>query len=79
MEIDDALRREQEEKVKDIVETGTDIAGATTGAPIGLLVGGPPGALAGAAAGPAAARTLRGLAIVLKESVQGSGGPFLGI
>jgi hypothetical protein len=67
----DTLSREQEEKVKDIVETGTDIAGATTGAAIGLLVGGPPGALAGAAAGPAAARTLRGLAVEFRERVLG--------
>lgn len=71
MDFDDALSREQEEKVKDIVETGTDIAGATTGAAIGLLVGGPPGALAGAAAGPAAARTLRGLAVEFRERVLG--------
>jgi hypothetical protein len=41
VDIDDALSREQEEKVKDIVQTGTDIAGATTGAAIGLRVGGP--------------------------------------
>lgn len=71
MDIDDALSREQEEKIKDIVQTGTDIAGATTGAAIGLLVGGPPGALAGAAAGPAAARTLRELAVEFRERVLG--------
>lgn len=71
MNIDDALNREQDEKVKDIVQTGTEIAGATTGAAVGLLVGGPPGALVGAAAGPAAARTLRGLAIEFRERVLG--------
>lgn len=71
MDIDDALSREQDEKVTDIVQTGTDIAGATTGAAIGLLIGGPPGAVAGAAAGPAAARTLRGLAVEFRERVLG--------
>lgn len=43
MNIDDALSHEREEKVKDIIQTGTDIAGATMGAAIGLLVGGPGG------------------------------------
>jgi hypothetical protein len=43
MNIDDALSHEREEKVKDIIQTGTDIAGATKGAAIGLLVGGPGG------------------------------------
>jgi hypothetical protein len=71
VDIDDALSREQEDKVKDMVETGTDIAGATTGAAIGLLVGGPPGAIAGAAAGPAAARTLRALAVEFRDRVLG--------
>jgi hypothetical protein len=69
--VDDALSREQEEKVKDIVETGTDIASATTAAAIGLLIGGPPGAIVGAAAGPAATRTLRGLAVEFRERVLG--------
>ncbi len=72
MDIDDALRREQDEKVTDIIETGTDIAGATTGAAIGLLIGGPPGAVVGAAAGPTAARTLRELAVEFRERVLGS-------
>lgn len=71
MDIDEALRREQDEKVIDIVETGTDIAGATTGAVVGLLIGGPPGALVGAAAGPAVSRTLRGLAVEFRERVLG--------
>ena len=71
VDVDEALRREQDEKVIDIVETGTDIAGATTGAAFGLLIGGPSGALMGAAAGPAAARTLRGLAVEFRERVLG--------
>ncbi len=71
VDIDEALRREQDEKVIDIVETGTDIAGATTGAAVGLLIGGPPGALVGAAAGPAVSRTLRGLAAEFRERVLG--------
>lgn len=71
MDVDDALIREQDEKVRDIVETGTDIAGATTGAAIGLLTGGPPGALVGAAAGPVAARTLRALAVEFRDRVLG--------
>lgn len=71
VDIDDVLSREQEEKVKDIVETGTDIAGATTGTAVGFLIGGPLGAIAGAAAGPAAARTLRGLAVEFRERVLG--------
>lgn len=71
MDFDDTLSREQEEKVEDIIQTGTDIAGATTGAAIGLLVGGPPGAIVGTAAGPAAARTLRGLAVEFRERVLG--------
>ncbi len=72
VDIDDALRREQDEKVTDIIQTGTDIAGATTGAAIGLLIGGPPGAVVGAAAGPTAARTLRELAVEFRERVLGS-------
>ncbi len=71
MDIDDALSREQDEKVLDIVETGTDITGATAGAAVGLLIGGPPGALVGAAAGPAVSRTLRGLAVEFRERVLG--------
>jgi hypothetical protein len=71
VDIEDALSREQEEKVRDIVETGTDIAGATTGTAVGFLIGGPLGAIAGAAAGPAAARTLRGLAVEFRERVLG--------
>ncbi len=71
MNIDDALSRKQDEKVADIIQTGTEIAGATTGAAIGLLVGGPPGAIVGAAAGPTAARTLRGLAVEFRERVLG--------
>jgi hypothetical protein len=71
MDIDDALSREEDERVIDIVETGSEIAGATTGAALGLLVGGPAGAVAGAAAGPVAARTLRGLAAEFRERVLG--------
>ena len=71
MDIDDALNREEDEKVRDIVETGSEIAGATAGAAVGLLVGSLPGAVAGAAVGPAAARTRRGLAAEFRERVLG--------
>ncbi len=71
MDIDDALSREEDEKVIDIVEAGSEIAGALAGTAVGLLVGGPPGAVAGAAAGPVAARTLRGVAAEFRERVLG--------
>lgn len=71
MDFDDALSRDEDEKVKGIVETGSEIAGATAGAAVGLLVGGPIGAVAGAAASPVTARTLRGLAVEFRERVLG--------
>lgn len=71
MDFDEALNREEDEKVRDIVETGSEIAGATTGAAVGLLVGGSPGAVVGAAAGPMAAKVLRGLAAEFRDRVLG--------
>jgi hypothetical protein len=37
MDIDDAFNREEDEKVRDIVETGSEIAGATAGAAVGFV------------------------------------------
>jgi len=68
---DDAVIREQDEKVKSFLQPSTDIAGATTGAAIGWLIGDPPGAVLGAGAGPAAAWTLRQLALEFRERVLG--------
>src|SRR5215212_4639843 len=38
--------RDNDEQIRDLIETGTDITGGAVGAAAGLLIGGPAGALA---------------------------------
>ncbi len=75
MDIDNALKRKEDEKVRDIIGTGSDMVGdatgVATGMALGFLIGGPGGAVAGAAAGPPVASALRGLAVEFRERVLG--------
>src|SRR5919112_1268910 len=63
--------RDNDEQIRDLIETGTDITGGAVGAAAGLLIGGPAGAIAGGASGPAAARALRYLASEFTHRVLG--------
>lgn len=60
-------KQSDDEKVKDLIQFGSEIAGGATGAAIGLLVAGPAGAIAGAIGGPIVARTLKSVAVDIKE------------
>jgi hypothetical protein len=61
----DSIDRESS-LARELLESGSDLAGATTGAAIGLL-GGPGGAIEGAAAGVAVTRALKRVGAELKQ------------
>lgn len=57
--------------LKEILETGSGVAGSVAGTAIGLIMGGPSGAFAGAVGGPLAGRTTFYLASEFKHRVLG--------
>lgn len=63
--------RRDNDRSRELIGAGADIAGGIAGAAIGIVVAGPAGALAGAAGGPAAAHTLRKVATELARRVLG--------
>ena len=52
---------EKNDKIRQLINHGTEIAGGAAGAALGLLIGGPVGAVVGGAGGPMAAITLRSI------------------
>ena len=64
-------KKEQGTYLKDLLETGSGVAGSVAGTAIGLAVAGPPGAFAGAVGGPVVERTTLYLASEFKRRVLG--------
>ena len=62
---------ESGDELTELIEVGTDIAGAAAGAALGLVAAGPGGAVLGAAAGPGLAFPLRRLARELRARFLG--------
>ena len=52
---------EKNDRIRQLINHGTEIAGGAAGAALGLLIGGPVGAVVGGASGPMAAITLRSI------------------
>ena len=52
---------EKNNRIQQLINHGTEIAGGAAGAALGLLIGGPVGAVVGGAGGPMAAITLRSI------------------
>jgi hypothetical protein len=64
-------RKTSDSQIRELVETGSDIAGGAVGGALGYLITGPAGAVVGSASGPAAAVALRYLASEFKQRVLG--------
>lgn len=59
----------EDRHLKEILETGSSVAGSVAGTALGLIMGGPSGAFAGAVGGPLAGRTTLYLASEFKHRV----------
>jgi len=62
-------RGNKSEKLKTIIEKGSEIGGSVTGAGIGLIIAGPIGALGGAAVGPLVAHVFKKIGNEISEKV----------
>jgi hypothetical protein len=60
---------EKSEKLKTIIDKGSEIGGSVTGAGIGLLIAGPVGAIGGAAVGPLVAHAFKKIGTELSEKL----------
>lgn len=58
---------EKNDRIRQLINHGTEIAGGAAGAALGLLIGGPVGAVVGGAGGPIAAIALRSIGQEISE------------
>lgn len=65
------MTERDDKRIRDLIETGSDIAGGAAGASLGFMIGGPTGAITGGAGGPAASRAFRHLAVEFTQRVLG--------
>ena len=63
---------EENDRLQQLINYGTEIAGGAAGAALGFFIGGPVGAVIGGAGGPAAAITLRNIGQEILERHLGS-------
>lgn len=62
---------EKSEKLKALIEKGSEIGGSVAGATIGLTIAGPAGALAGAAVGPIVGAVFKKVGAEISEKIMG--------
>ncbi|MGG7034451.1 MAG: hypothetical protein ACI7YS_04550 [Flavobacterium sp.] len=63
--------REQFEKLKTIIDKGSEVGGSVAGAAIGLAIAGPVGAIAGAAVGPLVSAAFKKVGTEISEKIMG--------
>jgi len=68
---DKKKNREQSEKLKAIIDKGSEVGGSVAGATIGLAIAGPAGAIAGAVVGPLVSAAFRKVGTEISEKIMG--------
>ena len=64
-------KRVQSEKLKAIIDKGSEIGGSVAGATIGLAIAGPAGAIAGALVGPIVGAAFKKVGTEISEKIMG--------
>jgi len=68
---EDRKKDEQSQKLKALIDKGSEIGGSVAGATIGLAIAGPAGALVGAAVGPLIGAAFKKVGIEISEKIMG--------
>ena len=69
--IENEKNSKQSEKLKLIIDKGSEVGGSVVGAAIGLAIAGPAGAFAGAAVGPLVSATFKKVGTEISEKIMG--------